>query len=50
MVTDTRSDLRRILHVNVRVRHATYELHERGSPTLADVLAPLIERTRTEQR
>jgi hypothetical protein len=50
MVTDTRSDLRRILHVIVRVGHAAYELHKIGSPAVADVLAPLIERTRTEQR
>jgi hypothetical protein len=33
----------------VPVRHAAYELREIGSSTLADVLAPLIERTRAEQ-
>jgi predicted GTPase len=50
VVTGTPIDLRHILHVAVPVRHATYELHEIGSPTLADVLAPLIERIRSEQR
>jgi hypothetical protein len=47
MVTDTRSDLRRILHVNVRVGHAAYELHKIGSPAVADVLAPRMHMRRT---
>lgn len=50
VVTGTPIDLRRILDVDVPVRHATYELRETGHPTLADVLMPLIERLRTERR
>lgn len=50
VVSGTPIDLRRILRVNVPVRQATYELREIGSPTLADVLAPLIERVRAERR
>ena len=52
VVTGTPIDLRRVLDVDVPIRHATYELHELGHPTLADVLGPVIEhalpeRTRT---
>jgi predicted GTPase len=50
VVTGTPIDLRHILHVDVPVRHASYELHEIGSPTLAELLAPLIERTRAQLR
>ena len=46
VVTGTPIDLRRILPIDVPVRHATYELRENGHPTLADVIAPLIERVR----
>lgn len=38
--------LGRLLHVDVPIRDATYSLREIGSPTLADVLAPWIERWR----
>jgi predicted GTPase len=38
--------LSRLLHVDVPIRDATYSLSEIGTPTLADVLAPWIERWR----
>ena len=38
--------LARLLKVGVPIRDATYSLREIGSPTLADVLAPWIERWR----
>jgi predicted GTPase len=46
VVTGTPIDLGRILPIDVPVRHATYELRENGHPSLADVVAPLIERVR----
>ena len=50
VVTGTPIDLRRIMNITVPVRHATYELREIGTPTLAHVLAPLIERVRSQRR
>jgi predicted GTPase len=44
VVTGTPIDLRRVMDIDMPVRHATYELREIGTPTLADVLAPLIDR------
>jgi predicted GTPase len=44
VVTGTAIDLRQLLSTRHPVRHATYELSEVGTPTLADVLAPLVER------
>ena len=46
VVTGTPIDLRRIIDVDMPVRHATYELREIGTPALGDVLAPLIRRAR----
>jgi predicted GTPase len=43
VVTGTPIDLRRILQVDVPIRHATYELGDAGRPTLADALAPLLD-------
>lgn len=51
VITGTPIDLRRIMmNIDVPVRHATYELREVGSPALADVLAPLIERVALARR
>jgi predicted GTPase len=50
VVTSTPIDLRGIMNITVPVRHATYELREIGTPTLAHVLAPLIERVRSPRR
>jgi predicted GTPase len=44
VVTGTPIDLRRVIQVNVPIRHARYELREIGHPNLDDVLAPHIER------
>ncbi len=41
VVTGTPIDLGRLIHSEVPIRHARYELREIGEPTLADVLAPL---------
>ncbi|MFN8036335.1 MAG: GTP-binding protein [Acidimicrobiia bacterium] len=38
VVTGTPIDLGHVLHVGVPVRHARYELRERGTPTIAQVL------------
>jgi predicted GTPase len=46
VVAGTPVDLNRIVHTRHPIRQARYELRELGSPTLADVLAPLIERAR----
>jgi predicted GTPase len=50
VVTGTPIDLRRIVDVDKPIRHATYELREIGTPTLADVLAPLIQRAHAQRR
>lgn len=46
VLTGTPIDLGRLIHSHHPVRHVTYELQEIGAPTLATVLAPLIERAR----
>jgi predicted GTPase len=46
VVTGTPIDLSRLIDAKHPIRHARYELHELGSPTLEDVLAPLGARTR----
>jgi predicted GTPase len=46
VVTGTPIDLGRLIDAKHPIRHARYELHELGSPTLEDVLAPLGARTR----
>jgi predicted GTPase len=50
VVTGTPIDLRRIVDVDKPIRHATYELREIGTQTLADVLAPLIQRAHAQRR
>ena len=50
VVTGTPIDLGRLIDCRHPIRHARYELEEIGSPTLADVLAPIaglatVERT-----
>ena len=44
VVTGTPIDLTHLFDAGHPVRHASYELRERGTPTLADVLAPVLER------
>jgi predicted GTPase len=41
VITGTPIDLGRLIESKHPIRHARYELHELGSPTLEDVLAPL---------
>jgi predicted GTPase len=41
VITGTPIDLGRLIHSTHPIRHARYELHELGSPTLEQVLAPL---------
>jgi predicted GTPase len=43
VVSATPVDLTRLVDSRHPIRHATYELEEVGTPTLADVLAPLVE-------
>jgi predicted GTPase len=43
VVSATPVDLTRLIESRHPVRHATYELDEIGRPTLADVLAPVLE-------
>jgi len=50
VVTGTPIDLTRLVDVGHPVRHASYEIRERGSPTLREVLAPLIERALDDAR
>jgi predicted GTPase len=47
VVTGTPMDLGRLIQVHHPIRHATYTLSEVGSPTLADLLAPVISRARS---
>jgi predicted GTPase len=44
VVTATPIDLGRLIRSRHPIRHATYELEELGTPTLADVLAPVVAR------
>jgi predicted GTPase len=46
VVAGTPIDLARLVTTRHPIRRATYELVEIGEPTLADVVAPLIERLR----
>ena len=46
VVTGTPIDLGRLISSRHPIRHATYELEEMGSPTLADVLQPIVARAR----
>ena len=48
VVTGTPIDLGRLVQSRHPLRHVTYELNEIGEPTLAGVLAPVIERVRRE--
>jgi predicted GTPase len=50
VVTGTPIDLRNVLDVRVPVRHATYELRDAGSPTLADALRPLLDSLHASRR
>ena len=47
VVTGTPIDLGRLIDSKVPIRHARYELKEIGTPTLAEVLAPLGARITT---
>jgi predicted GTPase len=47
VITGTPIDLGRLIHSMHPIRHARYELHELGSPTLEQVLAPLGPRVAT---
>jgi predicted GTPase len=46
VVSGTPIDLRRVVHTRHPIRQARYELREIGSPTLADVLASLVQRSK----
>ena len=43
VISATPIDLTRLVDSRHPIRHATYELEEIGRPTLADVLAPLVD-------
>jgi predicted GTPase len=47
VVAGTPIDLRRVVHTTHPVRQARYELREIGSPTLADVLTPIVAAARS---
>jgi predicted GTPase len=47
VVTGTPIDLGRLIHSRHPVMHATYELREVGTPTLEDVLEPVLARVET---
>ncbi len=49
VVTGTPIDLSRLITTRHPVRHARYELREVGSPTLTDVLDPIVSRVRPRQ-
>ena len=48
VVTGTPLDLGRLIATRIPIRRATYELRELGTPTLADVLAPLVQLAQTD--
>ena len=48
VVTGTPIDLGRLITSRHPIRHARYELEEVGSPTLADVLAPIVSEAKLE--
>jgi predicted GTPase len=47
VVTGTPIDLRRLIRSRHPIRHARYDLEEVGTPTLADVLAPIVTQAKT---
>jgi predicted GTPase len=49
VVTGTPIDLGRLIASRHPIRHVRYELEEVGTPTMEDVLAPVIARARTQQ-
>jgi len=49
VVTGTPIDLGRLIRSRHPLRHVTYELKEIGEPTLAEVLAPIVERVREKR-
>jgi predicted GTPase len=48
VVTGTPIDLGRLIESRHPIRHATYELHELGEPSLETVLAPLVAQAKSE--
>lgn len=50
VVTGTPIDLGRLINSRHPIRHVRYELEEVGSPTLADVLRPIVTRARGGRR
>lgn len=50
VVTGTPFDLGRVIRSEHPIRHARYELREIGTPTLEDVLAPLLARKKAPAR
>jgi predicted GTPase len=49
VVTGTPIDLGRLIQSRHPIRHVRYELQERGSPTLAETLAPIVARAKSAQ-
>jgi predicted GTPase len=49
VVSGTPIDLGRLITTRHPIRHATYELEEVGTPTLEDVLAPILAKARAPQ-
>jgi predicted GTPase len=49
VVTGTPIDLGRLIESHHPIRHVRYELEEVGTPTLADVLAPIVAAARIAQ-
>jgi predicted GTPase len=47
VVSGTPIDLSHLITSRHPIRHVRYELDEVGAPTLADVLAPVVNQTRT---
>ena len=47
VVTGTPIDLGRLIDSRHPIRHATYELHELGEPSLETVLTPVVDRVRS---
>jgi predicted GTPase len=47
VVTGTPIDLSRLIKSRHPIRHVTYELEEVGTPTIADVLAPIVVQAKT---
>ncbi len=49
VVTGTPIDLGRLIETRHRIRHVRYELEEIGTPTLADVLGPIVTEAKAGQ-